>query len=128
MSINFSTASIKTSLADAQPLLLDIDEDAGVSGRYSELDIEALFSDKIQDEHSIFAGLGEDKKTVGEYVDPMKDEGYAKFAVEMKGMINSVADPETQAVFLDQFQATSKAVSDRLNYQASQNRAEIVVP
>jgi hypothetical protein len=121
MSINFTNASIKTSLADAQPLLLDIDEDAGVSGRYSELDIadfeEALFSDKIQDEHSIFSGLHEDKQATG-YVDPMNDEGYAKFAVEMKGMINSVADPEMQAVFAEQFQATSKAASDRLNYQA----------
>ena len=97
MSINFTTASIKNGLTDAKPLFLDIDEDAGVSGRYSQLDIadfeEALFSDKIHDEHSIFTGLGEDKKTVGEYVDPMKDESYAKFAGEMKEMINSVTDP-----------------------------------
>jgi hypothetical protein len=122
MSINFTTASIKNGLADVKPLLFDIDEDAGVSGRYSQLDItdfeEALFSDKIQDEHSIFAGLGEDQKTIGEYADPMKDEGYAKFAGEMKEMINSVTDPEMQAVFAEQFEATSKAVSDRLNYQA----------
>jgi hypothetical protein len=121
MSINFTNASIKTSLADAKPPLLDIDEDAGVSGRYSQLDIadfeEALFSDKIQDEHSIFSGLHEDKQATG-YVDPMNDEGYAKFAVEMKEMINSVADPEMQAVFAEQFEATSKAASDRLNYQA----------
>jgi hypothetical protein len=127
MSINFTTASIKNGLADAKPLLLDIDEDAGVSGRYSQLDIadfeEALFSDKIQDEHSIFTGLGEDRKTAGEYADPMKDEGYAKFAGEMKEMINSVADPEMQAVFAEQFEATSKAVSDRLNYQASQKQS-----
>jgi hypothetical protein len=33
-------------------------------------------------------------------------------------MISSVADPEMQAVFAEQFEATSKAVSDRLNYQA----------
>ncbi|MEB3315376.1 MAG: hypothetical protein VKK32_04105 [Candidatus Melainabacteria bacterium] len=122
MSINFTTASIKNGLTDAKPLLLDVDEDTGVSGRYSQLDIadfeEALFSDKIQDEHSIFTGLGEDKKTVGEYVDPMKDEGYAKFAGEMKEMINSVTDPEMQALFAEQFEATSKAASDRLSYQA----------
>ena len=98
MSINLTNTSIKTSLADAK----------------------ALFSDKIQDEHSIFTGLGEDRKALGEYVDPMKDEGYAKFAAEMKEMINSVTDPEIQAVFAEQFEATSKAVSDRLNYQASQ--------
>ena len=122
MSINFTTASIKNGLTDAKPLLLDIDEDAGVSGRYSQLDIadfeEALFSDKIHDEHSIFTGLGEDKKTVGEYVDQMKDESYAKFAGEMKEMINSVTDPEMQALFAEQFEATSKAASDRLSYQA----------
>ena len=122
MSINFTTASIKNGLTDAKPLLLDIDEDAGVSGRYSQFDIadfeEALFSDKIHDEHSIFTGLGEDKKTVGEYVDPMKDESYAKFAGEMKEMINSVTDPEMQALFAEQFEATSKAASDRLSYQA----------
>jgi hypothetical protein len=121
MSINFTTASIKNGLTDAKPLFLDIDEDAGVSGRYSQLDIadfeEALFSDKIQDEHSIFNGLGEDKQR-NEYIDPMKDEGYAKFAGEMREMISSVTDPEMQAVFAEQFEATSKAVSDRLNYQA----------
>jgi hypothetical protein len=123
MSINFTSASIKNGLTDAKPLFLDIDEDAGVSGRYSQLDIgdfeEALFSGKIQDEHSIFTGLGEDKKAVDEYVDPMKDEGYAKFAGEMEEMISSVADPEMQAVFAEQFEATSKAASDRLNYQAA---------
>jgi|LakMenE18May11ns_1017448.scaffolds.fasta_scaffold9959029_13 hypothetical protein len=121
MSINFTTASIKNGLTDAKPLFLDIDEDAGVSGRYSQLDIadfeEALFSDKIQDEHSIFNGLAEDKQK-NEYIDPMKDEGYAKFADEMREMISSVTDPEMQAVFAEQFEATSKAVSDRLNYQA----------
>jgi hypothetical protein len=122
MSVNVTSSTIKNNSGDVKLLAPDSIEDA-VSGRYSQLDIadfeEALFSDKIQDEHSIFAGLGEDKQATG-YVDPMNDEGYAKFAVEMQGMINSVADPEMQAVFAEQFEATSKAVSDRLNYQASQ--------
>jgi hypothetical protein len=121
MSVNFTSNTIKNNFGDAKLLALDSIEDAAVSGRYSQLDIadfeEALFSDKIQDEHSIFTGLGEDKQMI-EYIDPMKDEGYAKFASEMKEMINSVADPEMQAVFAEQFEATSKAASDRLNYQA----------
>lgn len=126
MSINFTTASIKNGLADVKPLLFDIDEDTGVSGRYSQLDIadfeETLFSDKIQDEHSIFSGLGEDKKAIGEYIDPMTDEGYAKFAGEMREMIGSIADPEMHALFAEQFEASSKAVSDRLSYQALQKQ------
>jgi len=125
MSINFTTTSIKNGLADVKPLLFDIDEDTSVSGRYSQLDIadfeEALFSDKVQDEHS-FSGLGEDKKAIGEYIDPMKDEGYAKFAGEMREMIGSIADPEMQALFAEQFEASSKAVSDRLSYQALQKQ------
>jgi hypothetical protein len=120
MSVNVTSSTIKNNSGDVKLLAPDSIEDA-VSGRYSQLDIadfeEALFSDKIQDEHSIFAGLGEDKQATG-YVDPMNDEGYAKFAVEMQGMINSVTDPEMQAVFAEQFEATSKAALDRLNYQA----------
>jgi hypothetical protein len=120
MSVNVTSSTIKNNSGDVKLLAPDSIEDA-VSGRYSQLDIadfeEALFSDKIQDEHSIFAGLGEDKQAIG-YVDPMTDEGYAKFAGEMKEMINSVADPEMQAVFAEQFEATSKAALDRLNYQA----------
>ncbi|MFM7457778.1 MAG: hypothetical protein ACKO3R_03845 [bacterium] len=126
MSINFTTASIKNGFADVKPLLFDIDEDTGVSGRYSQLDIpnfgQALFSDKIQDQYSIF-GLAEDQKTVNDYIDPMTDEGYAKFAGEMQGMINSVANPEMQALFAEQFEASSKAVSDRLSYQALQKKS-----
>jgi hypothetical protein len=121
MSINFPSSTIKNNFGDAKLLAPDTVEDTAVSGRYSQLDIadfeEALFLDKIQDEHSIFTGLGEDKQAT-EYIDPMKDEGYATFAVAMEEMINSVADPEMQAVFAEQFEATSKAVSDRLNYQA----------
>lgn len=119
MSVNFTSSTIKNNFGDATLLAPDTIEDA-VSGRYSQLDIadfeEALFSDKIQDEHSIFTGLDEDKQGT-DYIDPMKDEGYAKFAGEMKEMITSVTDPEMQAVFAEQFEATSKAVSDRLNYQ-----------
>ena len=121
MSINSTSPLIKNNLAEAKPFSFDVAEDTGVSGRYSQLDIsdfeEALFVDKIQDEHSIFIDLGEDKQ-VTEYLDPLQDENYAKFASGMQEMIKAVADPEMQTIFAEQFEATSKAVSDRLNYQA----------
>jgi hypothetical protein len=121
MSVNLTSSTIKNNFGDAKLLAPDTAEDTNVSGRYSQLDIadfeEALFSAKIKDEYSIFTGLGEDKQGT-DYIDPMKDENYAKFAGEMKEMINSVSDPEMQAVFAEQFEATSKAASDRLNYQA----------
>jgi hypothetical protein len=124
MSVNFPSSTIKNSFGDAKLLAPDTIEDTSVSGKYSELDIgdfeEALFADKIQNEYSVFTGLGEDKEAIDGYVDPMKDEGYAKFAGEMKELINSVTDPEMQAIFAEQFEATSKAALDRLNYQASQ--------
>jgi len=127
MNISLTTQIRNNNLAGVGLSVADIDEDVSVSGKYSQLDIgdfeEALFSGKIHDEHSIFAGLGEDKKVVDEYVDPTQDEGYAKFAGEMKEMISSVTDPEMQAVLAEQFEATSKAVSDRLNYQASQKQS-----
>ena len=121
MSINSTSPLIKNNLAEAKQFSFDVAEDTGVSGMYSQLDIsdfeEALFVDKIQDEHSIFIDLGEDKQ-VTEYLDPLQDENYAKFASGMQEMIKAVADPEMQTIFAEQFEATSKAVSDRLNYQA----------
>jgi len=119
MSLNITSTSINP---NQQPIFKpaeDNDEDLRSSGRYSQVDIgdfeESLFGEEIHDEHTLFAGL-EDTHQGADYIDPLTDESYAQFADEVSGLISNVADPEMQAIFLEQFEATSKAASERLMY------------
>ena len=119
MRVNSVNTSIPNNSSEVNHVFSDTDEK---SGKYSQLDIgdfeEALFSDNVQDEYSVFNDFHEDSPRTHQYVDPLQDPEYARFAGEMEERINSVTDPEMQAIFAEQFEATYGAVSDRLNYQA----------
>lgn len=125
MSIQFPSTSAQNNLVNTRSAraLRDERDDDNVSGKYSQLDIgdfeESLFSNKIQDEHTIFSSLHNNSANNNDYIDPMSDPTYSKFANNMKGLISSVSDPEMQAIFAEQMEAASKAASDRLIYQAT---------
>ena len=122
MSLNITSTSINPNQQLVFKPAEDTEEDLRGSGRYSQLDIgdfeESLFAEEAHDEHTLFAGLEETKKG-NDYVDPLMDKSYAKFADEVSGLIADVADPEMQAIFLEQFEATSKAASERLTYMST---------